>query len=377
MSWHGDVGALTESLVWCRLRPSRVRRVFRSVQGWKSFLGGLHEVLSERADGAGAAPPLDVIDAARLYQTLYWVARAAAVPTPRSDVLHVTAAGWAVIPALVDQALHGTPLLVTEHGVYVREAYLAAARSEGSPQARFVSTRLARSFAHAAYAAADVVAPVVDANARWEEGLDVDPAKIRVIYNGVRVSGQPSPPPGTRTVVSVGRIDPLKDVHTMLRVMAEVLRLVPDAHFRHYGPVTEGQDAYGDSCLVLHEQLGLADRFRFMGTTSDPDGAVREADVVLMTSISEALPLSILEAMAQARPVVATGVGGVSDVVRGCGFIAPPGDVHQLAVGVATLLRDPPLADQLGKRGHARVARLFNQHDCLDSYRELLTDLAA
>ena len=60
-----------------------------------------------------------------------------------------------------------------------------------------------------------------------------------------------------------------------------------------------GEEAYGRSCLALHARLGLGERFRFMGPTADPDGAVRDADVVLMTSISEGLPMSILEAMGQ------------------------------------------------------------------------------
>ena len=100
---------------------------------------------------------------------------------------------------------------------------------------------------------------------------------------------------------------------------------MPDAQFLHYGPVTDGEEAYGRSCLALHEQLGLGDRFRFMGRTTDPNGVVRDADVVLMTSISEGLPMSILEAMGQGRPVVSTGVGGVPDVVKGCGVVTPPG----------------------------------------------------
>ena len=132
-----------------------------------------------------------------------------------------------------------------------------------------------------------------------------------MLYNGLRQPGPPTPAPGNKVVVSVGRIDPLKDVHTMLRVAQETLRHVPDAQFLHYGPVTEGEEAYGRSCLALHEQLGLGDRFRFMGRTKDPNGVVRDADVVLMTSISEGLPMSILEAMGQGRPVVSTGVGGV------------------------------------------------------------------
>src|SRR4029453_13175695 len=98
---------------------------------------------------------------------------------------------------------------------------------------------------------------------------------------------------------------------------------------------------YGRACLALHYRLGLGERFRFMGPTGDPDGAVRAADVVLMTSISEGLPMSILEAMGQGRPVVATGVGGVPDVVRGCGAVCAPGDDHALAMAVVLLVRNP------------------------------------
>ena len=118
---------------------------------------------------------------------------------------------------------------------------------------------------------ADAVCPVTDANAYWEMGLGMDAGKILVLYNGLQPPTAPSPPPGTRTIVSVGRIDPLKDIHTMLRVAAETLRILPDARFLHYGAATTGEEAYGRSCTALHAQLGLGDRFRFMGRTTDPN----------------------------------------------------------------------------------------------------------
>jgi glycosyltransferase involved in cell wall biosynthesis len=376
IGWEGGTATLVEALTWCRRHPAGVRRAFRSRAGWSSFTAALREVLDERIPEAGAPPAVDLVEAALLYQSLYWVARTAAVPTPATDVLHVTAAGWAAIPALVHKALHGTPMVLTEHGVYVRESYLAAARGGASPGTRFIATRLARGLARAAYAAADVVSPVTDANALWEQGLGIDPAKIHVLYNGLASPDEPVAPPRARTVVSVGRIDPLKDVHTMLRVARETLRHVPDATFLHYGPVTEGEGDYGRSCEALHAQLGLGDRFRFMGRTTDPNGAVRSADVVLMTSISEGLPIAILEAMGQGRPVVATGVGGVPDVVKGCGFVTPPGDVMGLSMGITTLLRNPDLAWRLGRRGNRRLARVFSEDACLQGYRELLFAVA-
>jgi glycosyltransferase involved in cell wall biosynthesis len=377
LAWDGDPEALREALVWCRRFPAGVRRSFRSRHAWVAYRDALRAVMQEGIAGAGTPPRVDLVEATMLYQTLYWVARTAAVPTPPTDVLHVTAAGWAAIPALAHAAVHGTPIVLTEHGVYVREAYLAGARAALSAGSRFIATRLARGLARAAYAAADVVAPVTDANASWEEGLGLDPDKIHVLYNGVTATAPPVAPPRTKTVVSVARVDPLKDVHTMLRTAAETLRHVPDAMFLHYGPVTAGEEDYGRSCHALHERLGLGDRFRFMGSTSDPEGVVRDADVVLMTSISEGLPMSILEAMGQGRPVVTTGVGGVPDVVRGCGVITAPGDSHALAMGLVSLLRRPGLAWRLGQRGHRRLARTFDETACVSGYRALLEDVAA
>jgi glycosyltransferase involved in cell wall biosynthesis len=367
---------LLDALVWCRRRPQAVRRAFRGAGAWEAFLGALEEVLAETHPDAGPAPQLDAVEAARLYQTIYWIARAAAVPTPQTDLLHVTAAGWAVIPALVHKQLFGTDMLLTEHGVYVREAYLAAARSASSQGERFLSSRLARGLSRAAYTAADSVAPVTEANAAWERGLGVDPEKIRVIQNGIDAPASYTDPPGNLKVVSVGRIDPLKDVQTMLRVAVEVHRRVPGARFEYWGPPTKGQEAYARACEELARRLGAEECFRFMGSTRDPHGVVRDADVVLMTSISEGLPMSILEAMAQARPVVATAVGGVPEVLRGCGIVPPPGDVHAIATGVATLLTNPKLAAHLGQRGFSRVHRVYTQKACLDGYRDLLGKLA-
>lgn len=376
MPWTGDHQDLADALVGCRERPQMIRPEFRSRDSWEAFLTALDEVLGEKHADSAPAPTFDAIEAARLYQTLYWVARTAAVPTPPCELLHVTAAGWAAIPALVHKALYGTPLLLTEHGVYVREAYLASVREAAmTPGQGHISPRLALGLTRATYAAADVIAPVTEANAAWERGLGADPAKIRVIPNGIHPPTERSDPPNARKVIAMGRVDPLKDVQTMMLVAEEVTRRMPDARFEYWGPATPGQETYALACTRMHEELGLGDRFRFMGRTDDPHGVIRSGDLVLMTSISEAMPMALLEAMAQSRPAVATSVGGVPAVLRGCGIIAPPGDVHALATGVVTLLGNPALAATLGRRGFDRLHRRYTLDRCLAGYRDLIRGL--
>ena len=148
---------------------------------------------------------------------------------------------------------------------------------------------------------------------------------------------------------------------------------MPHAQFLHYGPLSDGEEAYGRSCLAMHEQLGLGDRFRFMGRTTDPIGVMRDADVVLMTSISEGLPMSILEAMSQGAP-------GHLDrrrrrARRGQGLRrgdARPATTTGWRWRSSTLLRNPALAWQLGRLGHERLERIFSGAACIDGYRELL-----
>jgi glycosyltransferase involved in cell wall biosynthesis len=376
MPWTGDLEDLTAALVGCRQRPQMIRPGFRSRDSWEAFLTALDDVLGETHADSAPAPTFDAIEAARLYQTLYWVARTAAVPTPPCELLHVTAAGWAAIPALVHKALYGTPLLLTEHGVYVREAYLASVREAAMSRGQgHISPRLALGLTRAIYAAADVIAPVTEANAAWERGLGADPAKIRVIPNGIHPPTERSDPPNARKVIAMGRVDPLKDVQTMLLVAEEVTRRMPDARFEYWGPATPGQETYALACTKMHEQLALGDRFRFMGRTDDPHGVIRSGDVVLMTSISEAMPMALLESMAQSRPAVATSVGGVPGVLRGCGIIAPSGDVHALATGVVTLLGNPALAATLGRRGFDRLHRCYTLERCLSGYGDLISGL--
>ena len=122
--------------------------------------------------------------------------------------------------------------------------------------------------------------------------------------------------------------------------------------------------------------IELGDHFVFMGNTDAPRQAMRDADIYLSTSISEGLPLSLLEAMSEGRPVVATNVGGCADAVNGCGVLVNAGDAFGIAHGLGFLLENPKIGEMMGRRGFQRVGRRFSSEDQLSSYNSMFEAVA-
>ncbi|MEO8324090.1 MAG: glycosyltransferase, partial [Actinomycetota bacterium] len=202
--------------------------------------------------------------------------------------------------------------------------------------------------------------------------------RIRVIYNGVdpvsfsprRVS-RPSAP----TVVSIARIDPLKDLETFLRVADLVRQHIPRVQFLHYGPVADRE--YDKTVKALHRDLNLGNTVKFMGTTDNPAEAYNQADVVLLTSISEAFPYSVVESLMCGKPVVSTDVGGVREALEGVGLLARPKDIEGLADATLRLLNlGAPARQELEAACRDRALNRFTIDAVLDGYRRTYVTLA-
>lgn len=308
----------------------------------------------------------DVADAAHwLYHWLFPLAE----PVPEVDVAHATAGGIPALLALVCKLEHGAGFVLSEHGIYLRERYLAEHASREGLFAKAFKLGFARRATELAYASADAIAPCCDYNRRWEQRLGVRGGRIRTAYYGLgRPPGRRSPRPraGGAVVVWAGRIDPLKDVETLLRAAAVVRRAHPDARFRLYGAAPAGQAAYEARCRVLHRRLGLGDGVSFEGFTSDVPAAFEQADVVVLSSISEGFPYATLEAMVCGKPVVATAIGGIAEqITPDCGRVVPPRDPEALGAAVEELLADEELRRRLGAAARARVDDVFG----LDRFR--------
>jgi glycosyltransferase involved in cell wall biosynthesis len=286
--------------------------------------------------------------------------------------------GLSMLVAMAAKWRYGTPIVLSEHGVYLRERYLQYVDEPVSHAVRVLLLSFFRRLAGAAYVAADRIAPHSTYNRRWQLHNGADPGRIRVMYNGVDPGDFPlaESDPQTPTLVFMGRVDPLKDLHTLIRAFAIVHDKIPEARLRLFGGVPAGNETYYESCLALIAELELEDSAVFEGRVSTPVDAYHAGSVVALTSISEGFPYTVVEAMACGRPVVCTNVGGVAEAVADAGFIVPPRDHVAVADAAVRLLRDAGLRGRLGEIARARVLERFTLRQSLDDYRGVYEELA-
>ncbi|MHB8146232.1 MAG: GT4 family glycosyltransferase PelF [Vulcanimicrobiaceae bacterium] len=317
------------------------------------------------------------LEAIELVRSLYRYLLPLAIELPDCDVMHTSVAGLCALAGIAAKTVHGTPLILTEHGVYLRERVLSLARAGFPASDRAVKKNLFSAIARAAYAASDVIAPVCSYNTKWERFYGVSDSRVRVIYNGVdehRFADRDIWP-ATPTVGAVLRIDPLKDVATMIASAPHVRERVPNVRYELWGPVHDRE--YDVLCRTLVDDLNLRETVFFMGSTKDPADAYSNATVVALSSISEGFPFTLIEAMMCAKPVVATDVGGVREAIDTCGTVVPPKRPERLAQALIPYLTEPELARSAGKRARERALEFFTQERFLDNYRALYEQFGA
>jgi len=204
-------------------------------------------------------------------------------------------------------------------------------------------------------------------------------APVSLIYNGVDLErydhqepcctlrDEYGMEPGSVLVGVVARLEPEKGHSTLLQAWPKVLRRVPNAYLLVIGE--------GSRCQALQEQvrdLRIAHRVVFTGRRDDVPAVTAALDVAVLPSYREAQGLSILEAMALSRPVVATNVGGIPEVITHgvSGVLVEPHDPDALADAICRLLVDHPYADQIARGGHDVVRARF----CLET---MVADVSA
>jgi glycosyltransferase involved in cell wall biosynthesis len=203
------------------------------------------------------------------------------------------------------------------------------------------------------------------------ENEGISARRIEVITNGIDTD-RFAPSPASRAavraelgmtsndfvVMMVARLDPIKDHATAILACARAAEVVPNLRLVIVG---DGPERSKIESLLHHRALG--DRVRLLGNRSDVSRLLTGADTHLLTSVSEGLPLSLIEAMAAGLPVVSTNVGSVSDVVTDgvTGLLAPVHDEEALARHLQHFGEAPLLRLAMGTRARVRAVAEFSE----------------
>jgi glycosyltransferase involved in cell wall biosynthesis len=286
------------------------------------------------------------------------------------QIVHTHSFNAGLIGALSTYLRHPARLVVTIHNYPPVRAGAVSLTTRGA--VRLMLSRAAR------------VVTVSDALRR--DLLRLRPqasAKSLIIPNGVDTQAGPSVSPGeTRRslgtptdvplVGMVARLAPQKGVREFLHASRLLCSRHPTVR-----AVLVGSGPLWEEAERLHAELGLGDRLLLVGEVPSAREIMAALDVLVVSSISEGSSVVAMEAMALSKPVVATSVGGIPEVVADgeTGLLVPPGDPAALAEAVLGLLADPERAGNMGARGRARAVERFDVRTMIARTRDLYGDV--
>lgn len=306
-----------------------------------------------------------------LYKTLDVVSK-----VPKSNIYHALNAGYAGLLGCLSKLNTGGSLIVTEHGLYLKERRFELENSEVPIWLQGMYDRFFESLVRTSYKYSDMVTSVCKNHTRFQREIEPKLEKIKVIYNGIDTDKFHPPNPSNsedRDCFNIGtitRITPIKDILTLIRSAKNVLEK-HDARFYIVGGVED--DEYFEECKDLVEKMDLKDCVKFTGF-QDSMKWYPKFDVFALPSLSEGFPLTILEALSFGVPCVATKVGGVPEIL-GEKFLVQRWDPKGLAEKINWLLENPDERRRIGVEGRKLVEKSFSLDQMISEYRELYGEI--
>jgi glycosyltransferase involved in cell wall biosynthesis len=203
-------------------------------------------------------------------------------------------------------------------------------------------------------------------------------AKLRVVHCGADLARYPyrppRPPDGKLSVLCVARLAPQKGLDILVRAIGALVAGGTDAQL-----TIVGSGPLEVSLRRSAERLGIAGRVSFTGAVGQDDmaGYYAKADVFCLPSLAEGLPVVLMEAMATGRPVVATRIMGIPELVDegASGFLVAPGDIDELAGALGELAGSPALRERFGRAGRLKVEEAFDSVACADQVAAVFDEL--
>lgn len=334
----------------------------------------------------------------RNIHTPFWRMREVAERAPKARIYHSISTGYAGILGLLLKHRNQRPFMLSEHGIYVKERKIDLYQAQWLKDNRSVfeqdPSRLSyfrqlwiRFFEHLGYLtyqAADDIVALYEANRQRQLTDGAPEERTCNVPNGIDVAR--FAPLRTQRPVAVppvlcliGRVVPIKDIKTFIRAMRGVVNRMPEAEGWIAGPEDESPE-YARECHDLVAQLGLEGKVKFLGFQKLTE-LLPQVGLVVLSSISEALPLVILEGYAAGVPTVSTDVGSCHQLVYGLpgadaaigasGRVVRIADPEALAGACVELLSDPALWQRTSEAAIRRVEAYYSQDMMFGRYREL------
>jgi len=323
---------------------------------------------------------------------------------PVAGVYHSACTGYAGVLAALSAKRYSRPYILTEHGIYTKERIIEIIDAPWiyeSPkryfnihsQSRFLKEMWIDFFkilGAVSYQGANEIISLSEGSHIAQQSFGAPKEKLKIIPNGInlekfeaaRIQRQKRrfENRGEGPVVSfIGRIVSIKDIKTLIRAAYLVNQKISDVTFQLFGP-TEEEPEYFHQCVELAKMTGLENVIHFRGMTPIAE-ALSQSDIMVMTSISEGLPLVILEAFACEVPVVATDVGASRELILGnspenkelgsAGFLTGISSPIETAQALINLLRSRSLQERMGDSGRKRVEAYYQEKLIMDQYRHL------
>ena len=335
------------------------------------------ELFSKRVSSDPLYREMKLSEAVTAFRTVQRTLQILSVNIPKVDLVQCSLAWIPSLLGIVAKRKWGCPVVVTEHGIAFRELLLTYNAFLYYESTRILWKQFATNLIRMIHSMADVMVPVSRANAYWQQKLGVPPRKMRLIYNGIdvdrfapmnvqRLDSRP-------TVVSVARIEPFKDIVCLIESIKYVKEVEPRVLCLIYGDSISLD--YARRCAKAIGDWNLEENVKFMGRTKEPEKVYNAADVVAVSSITEGLPLTLLEAMACGKAAIAADVGGVRDVLQGCGMLVKSRNPHQMAQAIIKLLKDERLRKELGELAIAKVRAEMSMKKMVSEYTRLYGEL--
>ena len=322
---------------------------------------------------------------------------------PPANLYHSISTGYAGFVGAGASLLNDSPLLLSEHGIYTKERKIDLSNASWIADGRYVNSAsldddigffktlwvsFFEQLAKSAYQQSTVITSLYRGNQQRQLKDGAPPRRTRVIPNGVSLSlfkpalkKRPNTVP--KVAALIGRVVSIKDIKNFIRAIHIASSSMPDIQGWVVGPDDEDPE-YAQECIELVSMLGLENNLKFLGMQNVLD-IFPQIGVVVLTSISEAQPLVLLESMAAGVPFVATDVGSCREIAEGSGeddkalgasgSIVPIASPRKTSDAIFELLNDSDKWREYQQTGLKRVSDIYDEKDMYQRFNDLYDEI--